>query len=136
MQPGLPKRGGILNLIRAVPEPGPPPYPIGDSTHLEELHACLTISQADLHFRRRVFAVNLERDELRASIERRTSVRPQELGYDTRSSGVTGMGHHLEEMCECNDENAHDLCRCSKVPSVAPVLQACLTSLVVISVGS
>ena len=136
MQPGLPKRGGILNLIRVVPEPGPPPYPIGDSTHLEELQSCLMISPADLHFRRRVFAVNLERDELKASIERRTSVRHQELCYDPRSLGVTGMGRHLEYMCECNEENAHDLRRCTKVPSVAPFLQACLTSLVVISVGS
>jgi len=46
--------------------------------HLEELHPHLTISQADLHFRQRVFAINLERDELKASIEERTSVRHPE----------------------------------------------------------
>ena len=47
--------------------------------HLEELHSRLTISQADLHFRHRVFAINLERDEFKASIEDYASVRHQEL---------------------------------------------------------
>lgn len=55
--------------------------------HLKELHSRLTISQADLQFRHRVFAINLEREKLKASIEDHTSVRHQALYCDPYSLG-------------------------------------------------
>lgn len=55
--------------------------------HLEELHSRLTISPVDLQFRHRVFAINLERDKLKAFIEDHTSVRHSALCCDPYSLG-------------------------------------------------